>query len=117
MKEQKYLHVNGCPLCEYFTTDKLKDEEVYYIHSDFIIIKCKHCGRPLVILRNHISRSVDIPTSTWGWILKACYKQFGSGVTLITSNKGDKKRIKDIKRCHLPEDHFSCHVDVPKEYK
>jgi len=117
MTESRFLHVTGCPLCEYFTTTKLDDVRVYHISKSFIVIECPKCNRPLVISRNHISRSADLGTEDWGWILKVCRKLFGNSMKLITSKNGEGKRLRDIFPCRLPEDHWCAHIDISmKEY-
>ena len=113
--EERFLHVDGCPLCDYFTTDKINDVVVYNISKDFIVIKCESCGRPLVISRNHVFSSSDIGKTAWGWILKTCRQRFGGGMRILTSDKSDKKRLRDIHGCKLPEDHFCAHIETLDE--
>ena len=95
------LHVDSCPLCEIFTKNKITTK-LYYPEQDkinetddFVIIGCKYCKTPIVVVTDHIT---DIGKEQWGRILYRCKKIFGNGIRLQTRRK-------------IIRDHYHCHIN------
>jgi hypothetical protein len=96
--------VNGCPLCEIFTKNKIVTK-VYYPedndmsqNNDFVILDCHTCKIPMVVVSDHVT---EIGKEQWGRILYQCKKLFGENMTLKMKNRFIK-------------DHFHCHVKTVK---
>lgn len=99
--------VKGCPLCDIFLEpEKNIKTKLYYpdidkvSKSDFIIIECKTCHIPMVVVRDHVT---EISKSLWGRILYRTKKEFGYKIKL----RCKPRTIKD---------HYHCHVIKPKSY-
>ena len=74
MQDINHILVKGCRLCSIFL-DKANQKDIEYTDgetiekSDFIIIKDRASGLPLVTVRDHID---TIPNPLWGRILYQC---------------------------------------------
>lgn len=93
--------IKGCPLCEIFLhPSEKKITKLYYPNLldeinkvDFIIVDCKDCKVPMVVLRDHIT---DTSKEIWGRMLFKVRGLFG-----------------DVRlRCKPGKvhDHFHCHI-------
>lgn len=94
------IQVNGCPLCEIFSKDKVLTK-LYYPEQekitkidDFVIVDCYKCNNPIVVVSDH---TTEIGKEQWGRILYRCKLLFGSGVRL------------NIKRRFMT-DHWHAHI-------
>ena len=99
------IRVVSCPLCRIFShkeviTKLYWPESIEDIpKSEFVIVDCKSCKVPMVVLGEHIT---TINRETWGRILYRTKKIFGSRVTLRTKTRTIR-------------DHWHAHV-YKKEY-
>lgn len=93
------LRVTHCPYCDYFKG--IPDGMVLYYpkdkkdieQSEFIIIECKDCKKPVVIYGEHIT---ELTKEAYGRILYRCKLLFGSTIKI-----GNKHRVL--------EDHWVLH--------
>ena len=95
------LLVNGCPHCDLFKYPKKVVTKLYYParsriskNTEFIIIDCQHCGKPIVIFRDHVT---TISKEQWGHILYRCRNIFGNGIRL----KLDRNYVNDHWYAHI----------------
>ena len=100
--------VSGCPLCDIFLNPyKYIKTKLYYpddiskvSSSDFIIIDCKTCKIPMIVIRDHVD---SVSKNLWNKILYVTKKQFGYSTHL----RCKPRQIKD---------HFHCHINIKKRY-
>jgi len=100
MNRDKPLRVNGCPLCEIFTKDRVITKLYYPEHdkiveeNDFVIVDCYSCKTPMVVTSNHTD---EIGKEQWGRILYRCKQLFGGTVRL----RLHRRSIKDHWHAHV----------------
>jgi len=99
--------IKGCPLCDIFLEPKKNIiTKLYYPSfdeiksSEFVIVDCKTCKIPMVVIRDHVT---DLSRSLWGRILYTSKKEFGYNMKL-------RYRPRTVK------DHWHAHIILPKEY-
>ena len=106
------LLVEGCPYCDIFSgKQKNISTKLYYPiksqinkSSEFIILNCPNCNKPMVIFRDHVT---SISKEQWGRILYRCRLLFGNGMRLQI----DTYRITDHWHAHI------INVNTTKLYK
>jgi hypothetical protein len=86
--------ISGCPLCEVFSN--LSSYEILFESEDYIVINCKECNTPMMIIRDHIR---EITSDIYGKCLYKCKKLFSERITV------------DTKLLHSIE-HFHMHIKV-----
>ncbi len=97
------LLVAGCPYCDIFrdSSKKMLTKLYYPVKSsinkntEFVILDCQYCNKPIVIFRDHVS---SISKEQWGRILYRCRYLFGNGMKLRL-----KRRV--------VTDHWYAHID------
>ena len=99
--------IPGCPLCDIFLNPKenIKTKLHYQDNSkisesDFVILDCRSCKIPMVVVRDHVE---EIQKELWGRILRECRYQFGYSSRLRCAPRTIK-------------DHYHCHLIVKRNY-
>ena len=100
--------IYGCPLCEIFIhPEESICTRIFYTdsenvtESDFIILDCKTCKVPMVVVRDHTEQ---ISKELWGRILYSSRKTFNN----------PKIKLRCTPR--TIKDHFHCHIVYEQEY-
>jgi len=83
--------VSGCPLCEIFLNPKDNiNTKLYYPHidkindSNYVIIKCKSCNDPMVVIRDHVDY---IHPKIWSDVVYRCKKILGYNIEFNTTQR------------------------------
>lgn len=94
------LRVVSCPLCRIFTDDEVVTKLHWPLNredvpkSRFVIVDCKTCKVPMVVLNEHIT---EIQPKDWNNIMFRCKKLFG-------------KNIRFRHNLHTIRDHIHIHI-------
>ena len=92
----KPLWILGCELCKLFIAwdDSVKlywpENKMDIKKSEFIIVDCPTCGKPIVVYRDHVS---SILSESWGRILYRCRKIFGNSIKLHLISKCEREHL------------------------
>ena len=105
------LLVDNCPHCDIFNKKTKIDTKLYFPvksqinrNTEFVILDCQYCGRPMVIFRDHVT---TISKEQWGRVLYRCRLLFGNGMRLQLNDH----RVKDHWHAHI------IHVNTTKLQK
>ena len=96
MTKDKPLWIVGCNLCKFFiqwdnSTKLYWPENPRDIKtSEFIIVDCPNCKKPIVIYQDHVS---SILSEAWGRILYRCRKIFGNNIKLHIISKCEREHL------------------------